>query len=92
MPVISHLTQFFRQELKNLPSEVQNLAAKNYELWKNDPRHPSIHFKPLRGGKYWSARVGIQYRAVGYWRSKEEFVWIWIGSHADYDRLIDQLR
>ncbi|MCA1602800.1 MAG: hypothetical protein LC776_14595, partial [Acidobacteria bacterium] len=46
-----------------LPTSVQNLADKQYELLKANPRHSSLRFKKI--GKYWSVRVGINYRAVG---------------------------
>ena len=38
----------------------------------------------------YSARVGISYRAVGV-RDGDSLVWYWIGSHADYDKLLAQL-
>jgi hypothetical protein len=50
--------------LENLPSPIQELANFNFELLKNDPRHPSLHFKKV--GKFWSARVGMGYRALAY--------------------------
>jgi len=39
-----------------LPQGVRELADKNYELLKANPRHPSLHFKRI--GKLWSVRVG----------------------------------
>jgi hypothetical protein len=42
-----------------LPTEVRELADKNFELMKADPRHPSLHFK--RVGLVWSVRVGGHY-------------------------------
>lgn len=45
-----------------LPEEIRELADSNYELLKNDSRHPSLHFKKV--GRMWSARVGIHCRAV----------------------------
>jgi hypothetical protein len=68
-----------------LPPEARNLADKNYQLLKSDPKHPSLHFKKI--GKLWSVRVGTRYRALGL-DKPEGVVWFWIGSHADYDRLI----
>jgi hypothetical protein len=68
-----------------LPGEVQRLADKCFELMKTDPRHPSIHLKQV--GEYWSARVGLHYRAVGV-DDEGGISWFWIGSHADYDKLI----
>jgi hypothetical protein len=37
-----------------------------------------------------SARVGIGYRAVGV-LGDDAITWFWIGSHADYDRLLENL-
>jgi len=45
-----------------LPMSVQELADKNYELLKANPRHPSLQLKKV--GEYYSVRVGIKYRAV----------------------------
>ena len=50
-----------------------------------DPRHPSLHYKRI--GRLWSARVGLHHRALGIQRDGE-IVWVWIGSHADYDLLL----
>jgi hypothetical protein len=70
---------------EQLPEEVQELARKNYELLKADPHHPSLHFKKV--GEYWSVRVGRGYRALGTDVS-DGLLWGWIGSHAEYDRII----
>lgn len=48
---------------EKLPSVVQELADKNFELLKADPKHPSLHLK--KAGGYWSARVGMRYRVLG---------------------------
>ncbi|MCC7017289.1 MAG: hypothetical protein IT564_08830 [Rhodospirillales bacterium] len=52
---------------------------------KRDSRHPSLHFKKI--GRFRSARVGLHHRALGV-ESTDGIVWFWIGSHADYDKLI----
>jgi hypothetical protein len=52
---------------------------------KQDPRHPSLHFKKV--GRFWSVRVGAHYRALAV-DAPNGLVWFWIGSHADYDRLL----
>ena len=70
---------------RELPDEIQALARQNYELLKANPYHPSLHFK--RVGDYWSARVGRGYRALAT-EVADGFLWGWIGSHADYDRII----
>jgi hypothetical protein len=68
-----------------LPSPIQKLADKNFGLLKTDPKHPSLHFKKV--GRYWSVRVGIEYRAIAL-KAEDGHVWFWIGKHEDYDRLI----
>jgi len=68
-----------------LPADVRALANKNFALLKSDPRHPSLHFKRI--GKLWSARVGDHYRALGT-EVEEGIYWIWIGTHADYDKIV----
>lgn len=49
-----------------LPAEVQELAIKNYRLWRTDPQHPSLRFRRLQGSKdRFSIRVGDRYCALG---------------------------
>lgn len=59
----SSLTKSFRSEFARLPRDVQQLAVKNYQLWRNDHHHASLRFKEI--GAYWSVRVGLSYRALG---------------------------
>jgi hypothetical protein len=68
-----------------LPPDIQGLARANYELLKSNPRHPSLHFK--KAGQYWSVRVGLGYRAGGT-EVEGGILWGWIGSHAEYNRVI----
>lgn len=68
-----------------LPAAVRQLADRNYELLKENPKHPSLHLKKV--GRYWSVRVGSHYRALAV-DMEEGLLWFWIGSHAEYDKLI----
>lgn len=68
-----------------LPPHVRQAAKNAFELLKVNRRHPSLHFK--RVGKFWSARVGLNYRALAV-EQDADLVWFWIGSHAEYDHLI----
>ena len=70
---------------EGLPLAIRKLADSNFELLKRDPRHPSLQFKKV--GRFWSVRVGSRYRALAI-DTEGGFLWFWIGSHADYDRLI----
>ncbi|MEZ6100472.1 MAG: hypothetical protein R3E01_34760 [Pirellulaceae bacterium] len=75
----------FWQCYNALPSDIRSLADKNFQLLRSNPNHPSLQFKKV--GRYRSARVGLQYRALAV-EVDDGLLWIWIGSHAEYDRLI----
>jgi len=70
---------------RRLPESTQKIADKNFELLKDNPVHSSIRLKKI--GVFWSARVGLHYRALAKERS-EGLVWIWIGHHSEYDQLL----
>jgi hypothetical protein len=78
-------TPRFWRAYEALPVEIRELADKNFELLKSNPSHPSLHFKKV--GKFWSARVGLQYRALAV-PSEGGYTWVWIGAHEAYARLI----
>ena len=50
-------------------------------------RHPSLHFKKV--GEMWSARVGLHYRALAI-EDGEDSLWVCIGTHAEYDLLLER--
>ena len=75
----------FWQHYARLPEEVRLVADKNYALLKQDPRHPSLHFRQI--GRFWTVRVGLSYRALAV-EEPEGLLWVWIGSHAEYDRML----
>jgi hypothetical protein len=75
----------FWKAYQALPTSVQRQADANFKLLKSDPTHPSLQFK--RVGRFWSARVGLRYRALAI-ETDRVCVWFWIGSHTDYDRLV----
>jgi hypothetical protein len=67
------------------PPEMRDLADKNFELLKQNLRHPSLRLKKV--GIFYSARVGLHYRVLAKERS-EGLVWFWIGHHSEYDQLL----
>lgn len=78
----------FWRHYSQLPENIQRLADKNYELLREDPYHPSLHFKKIGLKKQlWSVRVGDHYRALGL-DKPEGVVWFWVGTHAEYDRIL----
>ncbi len=76
--------RFWRQ-FQELPASVRQTAHRNFELLKENPRHPSLRFRNV--GHYWSARVSASYRAVAV-QDGDDFVWFWIGGHDEYLRII----
>lgn len=75
----------FWEAYNALPRHVRLVADRNFELLKINQQHPSLQFKPV--GRYWSVRAGLQYRALAI-KDGDDLIWFWIGSHADYDRLV----
>lgn len=87
----SRVVRSFVKAYEKLPEPIRQQARAAYRQFLRDPNHPGLHFKLIRAKtQVYSVRIGIQYRALGT-RDGEEMVWFWIGSHADYDRLIKQL-
>jgi hypothetical protein len=86
--VNSILTDDFITAFRDLPEAVKDLARKNYRLWRANPYHPSLQFKRVHPTEpIYSVRVGRGWRALGL-LDNDTIAWFWIGSHADYDRLI----
>lgn len=75
----------FWEHYRGLPESVRTVADRQFERLKADPYHPSLHFK--RVGRFYSVRVGRSFRVLGV-DADDSVVWFWIGSHADYDRLV----
>jgi hypothetical protein len=74
-----------------LPHRVQRQARDAYRLFSENPSHPGLHFKRVHPDPpTYSIRVGISYRAVGV-MAGDVVTWFWIGTHAEYDKLIARL-
>jgi hypothetical protein len=69
-----------------LPASARSLADQSFELLKRDPGSiPSSQ----EGGPFLVGARRPRYRALAV-EAEEGLVWFWIGSHAEYDRLIEQ--
>ena len=78
----------FKKAFQKLPEHVQRQAREAYRTFVRDGNHPSLQFKQVHPSKpIFSARVGLGYRALAV-RDADDLIWFWIGSHAEYDRLI----
>lgn len=87
----SKRTKQFRELLRTLPHDVKRQAYSAYRLFKRDPYHVGLHFKQVsRKKSIYSVRIGISYRALGLRENDDFIVWFWIGSHAEYDKLLNR--
>jgi hypothetical protein len=80
-------SRHFWEYFATLPPNIQQLARRNHALLKHNPAHPSLQFKPVCSGRFRSVRVGLHYRALGI-PVPEGVQWFWIGSYAEYNRII----
>ncbi|MEW5828329.1 MAG: hypothetical protein AB1846_05510 [Chloroflexota bacterium] len=88
----SRTTDKFRKAYAELPADVRKQARQAYRLFIENPYHPSLRFKSIHPVRpIYSVRIGLAYRAVGI-LDGEDIIWYWIGSHAEYDKLIRQFR
>lgn len=87
----SRRTRHFRDALAALPFKVRKQAAAAYRRFRDDPYHPSLHFKKVHPRlPIYSARINDDYRVLGQLRNNG-IVWFWIGKHAEYERILKQL-
>jgi hypothetical protein len=89
--VNSRGTPRFWAAFRALPEPVRGAARKAYQQFRENPKHPSLHFKRVHGREpIYSVRVTLGYRALALVEHNDA-TWFWIGSHADYDRLLKDL-
>jgi hypothetical protein len=86
--VNSQLTQDFLACFARLPEAVREQARRCYRMWRDNPAHPSLHFKRIRGQEnLYSVRIGLGWRALGL-LAGNTITWFRIGSPAEYDTLV----
>jgi hypothetical protein len=78
-----HAAPAFWEAFHALDGAAQKAARDAFNLLKADARHPTLRLKKV--GRYWSARVGRNYRAVAV-DADNGLLWIWIGQHDPYER------
>lgn len=84
----SRITEDFLECFGKLPEAVKTQARKSYRLWKENPAHRSLRFKRIHAHEpLYSVRIGLGWRALGLLEG-DIITWFWIGSHAEYDKLI----
>jgi hypothetical protein len=77
----------FWKTYHTLPSEIKEAARAAHRKFLKNPAHPSLQLERLRSDpRFWSVRVTRDFRAVAQRFEGDFWVWIWIGSHKDFDR------
>lgn len=70
-----------------LPPDIKAAARSAFAKFRENQAHPGLHLERLRNDpRAWSVRVTRNHRAVAL-RKGEEWTWIWIGSHQNFDRV-----
>ena len=61
--MIYERTRRFNKSLDSLPADVQTKAVKAFELFVDNPQHPSLRVKKMKGHKaIWEGRIDQFYR------------------------------
>ena len=85
-------TEKFRKCFDNLPQNIKTEARKVFKTWKSDPFLKSLKFKKIHNKvDIYSIRIGLHWRALGV-KESNNIIWFWIGSHSEYDKLINNLK
>ncbi len=88
----SRRTPRFKELLAQLPAKAQEQADKAYEQFRLNPYHNGLDFKQVQGRKFlYRTRVGDHYRAIGRMEG-DTIIWVWIGTHEDYNKIINRLK
>jgi mRNA-degrading endonuclease RelE of RelBE toxin-antitoxin system len=60
----------FKKDYRRLPTEIQKQVDKALHLFAEDPRHPSLQVKKIRGTEnIWEGRLSLAYRFTFNWES-----------------------
>ena len=75
----------FWKEYAKLSPKLKQRTRKAYQLWAENPFHPSLHFKCINQAEnLWSTRITRGIRAIGI-MDGDTVTWFWIGNHDDYE-------
>ncbi|MEA3358602.1 MAG: hypothetical protein U9R17_04240 [Thermodesulfobacteriota bacterium] len=87
----SFTVKSYWKSYKELPANLQQKADAKFELWKENPFHPSLNFKCVNSEEnIWSVRINMDYRALAV-REGNSVIWYWVGDHNKYEQLLKTL-
>ena len=95
----NHATSTFWSRYNKLPDRIKQAADRQYERFKENPGHPSLRTRvpqrlKNRPEKFIEVTIAGTYRALAIMREEKDeevYYWFWIGTHAEFDRKVDQL-
>jgi len=77
--------------LCRVAKEVQERARRAYRRFQENPHHPGLRFKKVHDEpSVYAVRISQDHRALGA-LEHDQITWFWIGSHEEYERLLEQL-
>lgn len=71
-------TSQFREDVEGLPNEVKRKIPKAFDLFKQDPHHPSLQTNKIRGAMtrngeaIWVGRVDQSHRFTFHYRKEKD--------------------
>ena len=90
-PVQSQTTEDFRALLAAAPAEIRAKARSAYQVWSENPTHPSLRFKRVHGSQpIYSVRITLDWRALCILKG-DVAIWFWIGPHSEYERILSKV-
>lgn len=70
----SRTTEQFRRRFVALPDSVRSQAMRAYQVWRDNPAHPGLHFRRVHSDEpIYSVRIGL------HWREPKQTSWGLIG-------------
>lgn len=89
--VQSQKTEDFRALLAAAPAEIRAKARSAYQVWAENPTHPSLRFKRVHSSQaIYSVRITLDWRALCVVNG-DVAIWFWIGPHGEYERLLSKM-
>lgn len=80
-------TNDFWRKYRALPPEIRAAARDAFRKFLENPANPGLRLERLKcDGRAWSVRVTRNYRAVARRYDNDDWLWLWIGSHEEFDR------
>ena len=83
---IIHITSDFQKSFTRIPGQIQDLAIKKDQLFKQNAFAPSLRTHKLKGSLegYWAYSVNHQYRVLFRFVNSYEALYLDIGTHEIY--------